>query len=84
MVPALNKTHHTHENIDQSGRHARPHRWTRTGHRLRCGQLQGLQGLRKELQLLREVLGWQVCFLLQVTRSFNVAEVVLKKPASAR
>jgi hypothetical protein len=46
--------------------------------------LQGLQGLRKELQLLREVLGWQVCFLLQVTRSFNVAEVVLKKPASAR
>ena len=67
MVPALNKTYHTHENIDQSGRHARPHRGTRTGNRLRCGQLQGMQWLRKKLQLLREVLGWQVRFLLQVS-----------------
>jgi len=44
--------------------------------------------LQDQLQFLRKVRRWQVRFLLQellqVSLRFNAAEVVLKKPASAR
>ena len=67
MTPSRKHQHHTHgtyENMDQSWRHARPHRRSRTGDhhgRGRC-LCQVLQDL---LQCLRQVLGRQVRLLLQ-------------------
>lgn len=88
MTPSRKHQHHTpktDENMDESGRPARPRRrsWTDDGNgRRKCLR----QVLQNQLQHLRQVLRWQVRLLLQellqVTHIRPVG-VGLKKPAPA-